>query len=116
MLSPNSRSMKRHWIPRTVNSLYRREPISSFLLTVGAVDAVIGGVGDRGSLLALGLGTLGVAIALRIWLRRKPPKIDMGDFHESRPPMRYLPSASSRPSLPVLDISDRKPSPRSHQG
>lgn len=106
---PRTRSLKHHWIPRNVNTLYRREPISSFLLTVGAVDAVIGGVGDRGSLFALGLGTLTVAIALRLWLKRNPPTVDLPD---SRPAVRYLPSASSRPALPVLDVSDRNPSHR----
>jgi hypothetical protein len=107
---PRTRSLKHHWIPRKVNALYRREPISSFLLTIGAVDAVIGGVGDRSSLLALGVGTLSVAIALRFWLKRTPPTVELTD---SRPAVRYLPSASSRPALPVLDVSDRNPSPRS---
>lgn len=40
----------------------RREPVSGFLLTLGAVDALIGGVGDRPSLLLLGLGTAGLGL------------------------------------------------------
>lgn len=86
-------------------SVYRQEPISSFILTVGAVDAVMGGVGERGSLLALGLGIVGVAIALRYWKasRRRQPDLP------TNPPARYLPSRSSRPSLPMLTLDRKNP-------
>jgi hypothetical protein len=50
---------------------YRREPISSFLLTLGAVDMVLGGLDDRWVLFSLGLSTVGVAIAVRL-LRLTP--------------------------------------------
>lgn len=52
---------------RVLKPLYRKEPISSFVLTVGAVDVAIGGLGSYGSLLLLGTGTVATAIALRWW-------------------------------------------------
>ena len=52
---------------RILRSPYRKEPITSFAVTVGAVDAAIGGATSSWSLFSLGLGMVGVAIALR-WL------------------------------------------------
>lgn len=85
---------------RFFRRVYRREPISNFMLTVGTVDAVIGGVSERGSLLAVGLTIIGIAAVLRSWFayRRPVPQPEA-------PPMRYLPS-SSRPSLPMLELSE----------
>jgi hypothetical protein len=50
-----------------------REPLSSFVLTLGAADMVIGGVGDRLSLFLLGLTVAGIGLLLR-WasLKRQP--------------------------------------------
>jgi hypothetical protein len=56
------------------NLFYRREPISSFLLTLGAVDMVLGGLDDRWVLFSLGLSTVGVAIGIR--LLRLTPLLD----------------------------------------
>lgn len=93
-------------LPRFLKSAYRKEPLPSFLITIGVVDAVIGGFGDRWSLFALGLGTVGVAIALRWWLlqQRRP-----------EPPQQaqhILPYSSSNQELPMLSVSKKKP-PRS---
>lgn len=88
--------------PRFLKSAYRKEPISSFILIVGAVDAVIGGFDNRLSLLILGLGTVGTAIVLRWWVLQQT-KVDL----PSGKPIHYLPSRSSRPSLPMLSV--RKP-------
>ncbi|HAZ48735.1 MAG TPA: hypothetical protein DDW76_20395 [Cyanobacteria bacterium UBA11369] len=91
---------------RVLRSAYRKEPISSFILIVGAVDAVIGGVGDRGSLLAFGIGTVGLAIALR-WLI-------MGRHTDETPaeaPQYYLPPQPNRPPLPTLNASNKKNRP-----
>lgn len=59
-----------------------REPLSNFILTLGAADMVIGGVGDRASLFLLGLATAGVGLLLR-WARLKqrptfPPEPQLG--------------------------------------
>jgi small-conductance mechanosensitive channel len=91
-------------MPRFLKSAYRKEPISSFILTVGTVDAVIGGVDSRLSLLILGLGIVGVAIALRWWLTQRN-KIEL----PTGAPIHYLPSRSSRPSLPMLSVSRKNP-------
>lgn len=52
--------------PRVLRSAYRREPIVSFVVTVGIVDAVIGGVSSSVSLLSFGTfqrwGNLGFAV------------------------------------------------------
>jgi hypothetical protein len=53
--------------PTVLKRLYRKEPISSFIIIVGAVDAVIGGVNEIGLLMILGLLTSGVAIGYRWW-------------------------------------------------
>lgn len=83
--------------PRILKTAYRKDPVASFLVTVGAVDAVIGGLETSWSLFGLGMGTVGVAILLRFWLL-KPSDID-----RSTPvPEYYLPTNSSRPQLPVL--------------
>lgn len=95
--------MNASW-PRILKSVYRREPLTSFIVTVGAVDAVIGGIGASGSLLAFGLGTASVAIALR-WLQ-----IQRASVEQPAPaPEYYLPPHSSRPQLPMLSVQKKNP-------
>jgi hypothetical protein len=94
---------------RILKSTYRKEPISSFVMTMGAVDAAIGGLGSSWSLFSLGLGMVGIAIALR-WLqiqRKRTPDIEAA-------PEYYLPPASSQPMLPKLQ-STRSYSPHRHR-
>ena len=73
------------------------------MITIGVVDAVIGGLDDRWPLFTFGLGTVGVAIALRWWLQkqRRP--------EPSQSPQYYLPSRSSRPTLPLLTSKKNPP-------
>ena len=85
---------------------YRKEPISNFVLIVGAVDAVIGGVGNHASLLGLGLSLVGVAIALR-WQavqRRQAVQMDLSDL-STEAPVRYLPAA---PRINLSQQQDRQ--------
>ena len=90
---------------RLLKQAYRRQPLISFVVTVGAVDLLLGGLEGRGSLLVFGLGTIGAAIAYRWWhIQRK----QVGDF--AQPSVRYLPDHSSRPQLPMLGLS-RKDDP-----
>ncbi len=56
--------------PTVLKRLYRRERISSFVIIIGAVDAVLGGVNELSGLLIFGLLTSGVAISYRWWLIR----------------------------------------------
>lgn len=92
-------------LPRILKSTYRREPLFSILLTIGAVDAALGGLEGEGSLFAFGVGTVAVATALRWWWvgrsRSLPP---------DPVPQLLLPPHSSQPQLPLLSM--RKPRPR----
>ncbi len=84
-------------LPRVLRTLYRKEPISSFILVMGAVDAVMGGVGQRWSLFSFGLLIVSLAIILR-WLQvQKAQPIITEDK-----PRRYLPPSSSPVPLPLL--------------
>jgi hypothetical protein len=90
--------------PRFLKAAYRKEPISSFIVIVGAVDAVIGGVGERWSLLTFGLMMVVLAVALRWWqTQRKEAELS------EQPVTHFLPAASSRPALPMLSVTKRKP-------
>lgn len=84
------------WL-RSIKSASRQEPLTSFAIAVGAVDAVIGGVENSGSLFSFGLLTVGAAIALRWWIlqRSRPTEPEKVAEH-------YLPPSSSRPQLPLL--------------
>ena len=91
-------------LPPVLKRLYRKEPISSFLIVVGAVDAVIGGVNEVGTLMILGLLTSGVSLGYRWWcIQQAETKLEFKSKQQ-----RYLaPSASSTP-LPNLDRRDRR--------
>lgn len=92
-------------LPRFLKSAYRKEPISSFILIVGAVDAVIGGVGERWTLLSFGLVLVLLAAALRWWQMQKAQAL----FTEETP-RRYLPPSSSQRPLPMLMNERHRPS------
>lgn len=94
--------MNRLW-HKFLKASYRRDRISSFILTVGAVDAVIGGVDMKLSLFLLGLGMVGVAIALRHWRTRASIPVDGMAGH----PL-YLPESSSGPAIPPLNSSRKR--------
>lgn len=93
--------MNRMWT-RLLRSAYRKEPISSFILTAGVVNAAIGGVDQEWTLMALGLSTIAAAIILRWWIRLRKPIQPIQDS-----PIRYLPERSSRQSLPLLTSKKR---------
>lgn len=91
-------------LPRILKAAYRKEPISSFIVIVGAVDAVIGGVGERWSLLSFGLMMMVLAVALR-WWQSQGRETELAD----QPVTHYLPPSSSRPALPILSATKRQP-------
>ncbi|MEO1427454.1 MAG: hypothetical protein AAFV71_00030 [Cyanobacteria bacterium J06633_8] len=92
--------------PRIVKSAYRKEPLITILITVGIVDALIGGFDDSWALFIFGLGTVGTALIIR-WLRiqQRP------DLQNTDEPVKqvYLPTHSSNSSLPMLSINKKKP-------
>ncbi len=89
---------------RILKPAYRKEPISSFIVIVGAVDAVIGGVGERWSLLSFGLMMVMLAVALRWWQTQRR-ETELAD----QPVTHYLPPSPSRPAVPMLNATKRQP-------
>lgn len=89
---------------RILKSAYRKEPISSFIIIMGAVDAVIGGVGERWSLLTFGLMMVLLAVAVRWWQSQRR-EAELAE----QPVTHFLPPSSSRPALPMLSTSKRRP-------
>ncbi|MDY7015035.1 MAG: hypothetical protein SVX43_15855 [Cyanobacteriota bacterium] len=87
-------------LPRFVKLAYRKEPISSFILILGAVDAVIGGVGERWTLLSFGLliVMLGIIVRVSQSQRRAVPQEERA--------RRYLPPSS--PDTPLPPLTSRK--------
>jgi hypothetical protein len=89
---------------RVLKSAYRKEPVSSFIIIVGVVDAVIGGAGERWSLLSFGIMMVVLAAVLRWWQsQRRESEL------ANQPVTHYLPPSSSRPALPMLDNVKRQP-------
>lgn len=84
------------WL-RLLHSAYRKEPVASFVITVGIVDAVIGSLGASGSLFCFGLGTVGVAVIMRWWQHQRSVLEQPNTGTEY-----YLPSRTSQARLPVL--------------
>ncbi len=89
---------------RMFRTVYRKEPITGFVLIAGAVDVAIGGIDGSTSLVMFGLSAVGVAIALRLWQSQKRTP----DVQERRA-IHALPPASSRPSLPMLSMTKKSP-------
>lgn len=89
--------------PTFLKRLYRKERISSFLIVVGAVDAVLGGVNEIGTLMILGLMTSGLAIGYRWWC------IQQSQSSDRKIKQLYLPAAS--PHRAPLDLNDRRQPP-----
>ena len=94
-------------LPRLLKSTYRREPVVSGLITVGIVDALIGGFGDSWSLFAFGLGTAGFTLAYRWW--RTGQSRPLPQEEQSPVKQLYLPERSSSTSLPMLSVTKKKP-------
>lgn len=93
-------------LPRFLRSAYRRDPIPSFLMTMGAAEISLGGVSGYSGLLILGVMMFGGALGLK-WLqslRRPDIMID-----EPLTAQYYLPSQSSQAELPMLSITKKRP-------
>jgi len=94
-------------LTRFIKSAYRREPIPSTLITMGLVEAVIGGFDYKWSLFTFGLLSAGVALGWRWWMiqQRQP-------LAEEQPVVQQylLPhSSSSNTALPMLSMTKKKP-------
>ena len=96
--------MNFYW-PRFVKVFYRREPISSFILIMAAVDMVLGGVDGKWSLFSLGVVVAMLGVGIRWWQSQKTEPIAV-----RQAPRRYLPPAGTnqRQPLPMLTKQHRR--------
>jgi hypothetical protein len=91
----------------TIKRLFRREPVTSTIVTAGTVNILLGMAEGQALLAFLGVLVVSGTIAARGW-----QKVGRSvDFSES-PPVRYLPEHSSRPAMPMVGLSSR----RDHEG
>jgi hypothetical protein len=90
--------------PTVLKRLYRKERVSSFIIIVGAVDALLGGVNEAGALMVLGLLTSGVAIGYRWWCIQQA-----ASSSDRQTKQLYLPPSEHRTPLPNLDSRRRPP-------
>ncbi|MDJ0676308.1 MAG: hypothetical protein QNJ36_13130 [Calothrix sp. MO_167.B42] len=99
-------------LPRFLKLSYRKEPIVSILITMGIVDALIGGLDDSWSLFIVGLGTTGISLTWRWW--RAQQRQPLQEEPVAQQQQYYLPPqpSSSTSTLPMLSIPKKKP-PRS---
>ncbi|MCL2924538.1 MAG: hypothetical protein MGF17_07905 [Trichodesmium sp. MAG_R04] len=89
------------WL-KILRTAYRKDPVVSFVVTMGAVDAVIGGAEASWSLFGLGMGTIGMAIILRLLL------LNRSHIEQATAiPEYYLPPNSSRLKLPNLSRNQK---------
>jgi hypothetical protein len=87
---------------RFLRSVYRKEPVSGFLLLLGVTDALIGGLGGRESLLSVGLLIALLGAVMRWRQGEKKPKAIATETVRY-----YLPPGSTRQPLPLLTPSKR---------
>lgn len=93
------------WL-HVLRTIYRKEPISAFILTAGMMNVAIGGIDQSAALVALGFSTVTIALILRWWsLSRRPEPIRVTPSSRPRQvPVRALPETSSARSLPPLSM------------
>ncbi|MCC0177381.1 hypothetical protein I4641_10375 [Waterburya agarophytonicola K14] len=82
---------------RFFRAVYRKEPVSGFILILGVTDALIGGLGGRGGLLSIGLIVALLGIIMR-WRQGSKKTNEI-----ATEPVKYLlPPGSTRQPLPLL--------------
>jgi hypothetical protein len=90
-------------LARFLRSVYRREPLSGFILVLGVTDILLGGIGGRWSLLSVGLVIALTGMLLRWRHSHKiPPTVVEQSARQLLPP-----SPSSQP-LPLLTSDKRR--------
>jgi len=85
-------------------ALHQRQSLVSFIVTVGLVDAAIGGFGAYGSLLILGVGTVGLGVILHGWLiyHQRLRQRHHATVVATPVATPCLPPQASQPRLPIL--------------
>jgi 4-hydroxybenzoate polyprenyltransferase len=75
-----------------LKSFYRKEPITGLIITAGAVNALLGGMNEIGSLFVLGLLASSGAIAYRWWMIKQTTV--------QQPEQLYLPPTDEYSEIP----------------
>ena len=84
---------------RVLRTVYRKEPITGFVMTVGAVNVAIGGIDQSSSLVFFGLSLVSVGLALRWWHHfHTKPSVKLSAPPE-QVPVHILPPSSPLPNL-----------------
>ena len=89
---------------RFFRAVYRKEPVSGFILILGATDALIGGLDGRGGLLSVGL----LIALLGIIMRWRQGSKKSQDIVTPQPVKYLLPPGSTRQPLPLLMSSKHR--------
>ncbi|MGD1920696.1 MAG: hypothetical protein ACFCAD_18525 [Pleurocapsa sp.] len=88
---------------RFFRAVYRKEPVSGFILILGATDALIGGLDGSGGLLSVGLFIALLGIIMR-WRQGDKKHREIAP----EPVKYFLPPGSTRQPLPLLMSSKRR--------
>jgi len=91
----------------SIKRFFRKDPVVSTVVTAGTVNVLLGMIEGQALLAFLGIVVVTGTIATRGWQKIRRP---VTDFPE-RPPIRYLPDHSSRPSVPMMGLSSRRDTP-----
>lgn len=86
---------------KLLRSTYRREPVTSFVITMALMEFMIGGFEQEWSLLGVaGVMTVGAIVLRYRQGSRRDLRSVTSDLHQR--PEYYLPPANPRPILPRL--------------
>jgi hypothetical protein len=91
-------------LPRFLRSLYRQDPISGILITMGLADIALGSVSGHGGLSVFGIIVFGAALGSK-WIQRQR----RSDLVEQQAVQHYLPPQSSQQELPMLSMTKKHP-------
>ena len=93
---------------RFLSSVYRKEPISGFILIFGMTDALIGGIGGRWNLFSVGFTFTLLGIAIRSLQAKKLQGVKLRQKRRVSSQRYQLPPAASNPPLPLLVSKKRR--------
>jgi hypothetical protein len=84
-------------LPKFLKAVYGKEPLTGFLLILGATDVAIGGLDGQWTLLSFGIIIVLTAAGLRWWQIQKAQSISAENNSK-----HFLPPSSSNSPLPLL--------------
>ena len=94
-------------IARILTKFYRKEPLSGFLILMGAVDLVVGGADRSLSLVGLAATILTLGVGLRWWhTARRNAEV------QETAAAWYLPPRVSEAAIPKLSREQKKLPPQ----